>query len=126
MKLQRRLPTERWRIAMRKAVTGALAGLCLGAVLGYVLYSVAYDDRSILSGWTAYGPYSTQVASPSGQTRWFSTHGLIGMLLGGGLAAIAGAVIGGTGAVVEAIRETRRLALSLERQQMPHEKEHHA
>lgn len=113
---------------MRKAATGALAGLCLGAVLGYLAYSAADEERSG-SGWTFYTPYTT-VTPPStsvspGKRQWISAYGLVGIIHGGGLAAVAGAVIGGAGAVVEAIRENRRLRLSLEREQTIPEKERH-
>ena len=106
---------------MRKATAGALIGLCLGAVLGYVAFSAAYDNE--IGGWTFYSPYTTVPALPGAglqpERPWFSLYGLVGIVHGGGLAAIAGAVIGGVGAIVEAIRENRRFGFPRESQQAP-------
>jgi hypothetical protein len=114
---------------MRKALYGALTGFCLGAVLGYVSYCVAYEEGIYFSRLITYSPFVPTSPSGSvslGENRWFSAYGLVGIVHGGGLAAIAGAIIGGVGAIVGAIRENRRLALLLERQQTVPEKEHHA
>jgi hypothetical protein len=88
---------------MRKAMMGALTGFCLGAVVGYVAY-MAYEVRE---GWTLWSQRSTW-RSMVGEKEWISYYGLVGIVTGGGLAAIAGAVIGAAGAIVQAIRETRR------------------
>jgi hypothetical protein len=89
---------------MMKALMGALTGFCLGAVLGYFSYSVAYDEK-VPGGWTVYAPGRGTL--PGGK-QWVSPVGLVGMVHGGGLAAIVGAVIGAAGAIVEAVRESRR------------------
>jgi len=98
---------------VKQALVGTLLGFVVGAVLGGFFYSLAYRDYEASGGKTIYYPFTSDEKKEDANKRpWIPIYAWSGVLIGGGLGAVTGSVVGGVGAIVRAIKEAKRSGLA--------------